>query len=408
MRTNTVFYSFRVQEELLNVNDSLIWGKAHYSYKVVKNKYIDLLQNNHIKVHEIIRPEIYKHKIAFDFLKYFQAGDIHLIFKPFEEIRILKGAYNIGIIAWEFDRINTTVFDSAPFSNHLRVLSMLDEVWVLCEYTKKVLQQHNLKNVYCVPAPVKCIAPIHKSSVKNLIGDLPAVKLNTINLDSQTTFVTLYNNLKYIKKIYLTVINPWDRRKNIEDIISSFVKFSNKYNQALLIVKLVIDNQGTSLYNINEILAKKLNLKSANIIFISHNLTDDCMSALMQSVDYYYCLSKAEGQNLPLIEAMGVGTVPVSVTHTAMADYIQENNAFTITSSLESTPVDANASRNSDLKWYKPEMQSAIKALEASYQASTSEYMLKSDNCIKIVESLYSDRAVFDKINQRINLIIND
>lgn len=408
MRENTIFYSFRVKEELLNINNSLIWGKAHYSYKVVKNKYISLLQDKHIKVCEIIRPEIYKHKIAFDFLKDFKVGDIHLIFKPFEEIRILKGAYNIGIIAWEFDRINLTTFDSVPFSNHLRILSMLDEVWVLCEYTKKVLQQYNIKNVYCIPAPVNYTALSKKTSTKDILGELPAVKLNSINLDTQKVFLTLYNDIKHIEKTYLTIINPWDKRKNIEDVITSFVKFSSKYKQALLIIKLVIDNQGTRLFNINEILAKKIKLKSSNIIFISQNLTDNQMSALMQSVDYYYCMSKAEGQNLPLIEAMSVGTVPVSITHTAMADYIQEDNAFTIKSKVESTPLDSNASRNSNLCWYKPEIQSAIKALETSYQASNSEYKLKSYNCIKIVDSLYSDRAVLDKIIQRINLIIND
>lgn len=408
MHERNIFYSFRVQEELLNINNSLVWGKAHYSYKVVKNKYINLLQSKNLKVCEIIRPEIYKHKIAFDFLNDFKAGDIHLIFKPFEEIRILKGAYNIGILAWEFDRINTKTFDSVPLSNHLRILSMLDEIWVLCEYTKKVLQQYNLNNVYCIPAPVNYSISNKKTFVKDLLGDFPAVKLNTINIEHQKVFSTLYNDLKHIEKIYLTILNPWDKRKNIEDVVTSFVKFSNKYKQALLIVKLVIDNQGTTLVNINEILAEKFKSKSSNIIFISQNLTDNKMNTLMQSVDYYYCMSKAEGQNLPLIEAMSTGTIPVSVTHTAMIDYVQEYNAFTIKSNLESTSIDANTSRNSDLHWYKPELQSAIKALETSYQASPAEYKIKSNNCIKTVESIYSDRVVFDKIIQRINLIIND
>lgn len=404
MRESTIFYSFRVQEELLNINNSFVWGKAHYSYKIIKNKYISLLEKEQIKAYEIIRPEIYKHKIALDFLKDFKRGDIHLIFKPFEEIRILKGAYNIGIIAWEFNRINTITFNCFPFSNHLRVLSMLDEVWVLCEYTKKVLQQYNLKNVYCIPAPVNYTFANKKASVENILGDLPAVRLNTINLDPPKAFVTFYNQLKPINKIYLTIINPWDKRKNIEDIVTSFANFSSKYKHALLIIKLVIDNQGTTLFNVNEILAKKFKIKSPNIIFISQSLTDTQMKALIQSVDYYYCISKAEGQNLPLIEAMSAGTVPVSITHTAMADYIYEANSFTINSSVESVQLNSDAS----LYWYKPKIKSAIKALEKSYNSSISDYKIKSDNCIKTIESLYSDRAVFNKIIQRINCIIND
>lgn len=408
MRESTIFYSFRVQEELLNINEPFVWGKAHYSYKVLKNRCIDLLKSKHIKVREIIRPEIYKHEIAFKFLEEFQLGDVHLIFKPFEEIRILKGAYNIGIIAWEFDQISTAAINSFPFSNHLRILSMLDEVWVLCEYTKKVLQQYNLKNVYCIPAPVRNIYVKKRTSIENLLASTPAVPLNTINLAQPNTFINVYNTIRPITKIYLSVINPWDRRKNIEELITSFAKFSRKYKQALLIVKLVIDNQGTRLFNINEILAEKFKLKSSNIIFISEDLTEEQVNALMQSVDYYYCMSKAEGQNLPLIEAMSVGTVPVSVMHTAMADYIQENNAFIIKSNLELTSVDSNASKNSNLHWYKPEFKSAINALKASCQANSLEYNTKSDNCIKLVEYIYSDRAVFDKIIQRINLIANE
>ena len=42
MHERNIFYSFRVQEELLNINNFLVWGKAHYSYKVVKNKEIAL------------------------------------------------------------------------------------------------------------------------------------------------------------------------------------------------------------------------------------------------------------------------------------------------------------------------------------------------------------------------------
>lgn len=417
MDETNIFYSYRVQEELLNLNNTFIFGKAHYSYKIVKNKFVNLLEINNIKVHEVIRPEIYKHQLAFKFLTNFRQGDIHLIFKPFDEMRILKTAYNIGIIAWEFNKINTVTFNSVPFSNHLRILSMLDEVWVLCEYTKKVLQQYHIKNVYCIPAPIEPVVGAKNISIVDLLGDLPALKLNTSSSqsialtiwESPTSFRKLYQDIEYVNKTYLTIINPWDKRKNIENIISSFAEFSRKNQEALLIVKLIIDNSRTNLVNINEILSTKLGssdgIKSPNIIFISENLTNIQMRTLMQSVEYYYCLSNAEGQNLPVLEAMSVGTVPVSVAHTAMADYIREDNSFIIKSKLEVAPTDSNASNNSAMHWYKPNLRSAISALEKSYNALPSDYQNKSDNSRKIVSSSYSYSAIFDKISQRIKTI---
>ena len=54
------------------------------------------------------------------------------------------------------------------------------------------------------------------------------------------------------------------------------------------------------------------------------------MSALYCIADFYICTSAAEGQNLPLLEAMAHGSVPVSTGNTAMADYITADNAFQI------------------------------------------------------------------------------
>ena len=56
------------------------------------------------------------------------------------------------------------------------------------------------------------------------------------------------------------------------------------------------------------------------------------MDCLYEAAAFYVCTSNAEGQNLPLIEAMGHGVVPVSVNHTAMRDYVTPENAIVIPS----------------------------------------------------------------------------
>jgi glycosyltransferase involved in cell wall biosynthesis len=52
----------------------------------------------------------------------------------------------------------------------------------------------------------------------------------------------------------------------------------------------------------------------------------------------YLCSSLAEGQNPPLQEAMAYGVVPVTTRHTAMLDYIREDNAVIIRS--QRRPID--------------------------------------------------------------------
>ncbi|MBM9539078.1 glycosyltransferase family 4 protein, partial [Desulfobulbus alkaliphilus] len=61
-------------------------------------------------------------------------------------------------------------------------------------------------------------------------------------------------------------------------------------------------------------------------------LTRAELNRLYDAATFYVCTSHAEGQNLPLLEAMARGVVPVTVDHTAMSDYISDNDAVVIPS----------------------------------------------------------------------------
>ena len=54
------------------------------------------------------------------------------------------------------------------------------------------------------------------------------------------------------------------------------------------------------------------------------------MDALYEAADFYLCTSIAEGQNLPMLEAMSFGVVPVSPRHTAMRDYLDNDNSVEV------------------------------------------------------------------------------
>jgi hypothetical protein len=150
MLNETIFYSFRIHNKPQNPPDHLSFSTIYHSCKETKDRVIDLLNRDGIVTHEVIRPEIYKHNISFRSLPNFNHGAIHLIFKPFEYIRILKNAYNILVISWEFDAINVNSQNGTPFTNHYRMLSLLDEIWLLSNQQKEILNQHDFFNTYLV------------------------------------------------------------------------------------------------------------------------------------------------------------------------------------------------------------------------------------------------------------------
>ena len=67
-------------------------------------------------------------------------------------------------------------------------------------------------------------------------------------------------------------------------------------------------------------------------------LAEPVLADLFRFSSAYLCSSAAEGQNLPLQEAMACGVVPITTRHTAMLDCICEDNAVIIRS--QRRPID--------------------------------------------------------------------
>ena len=77
-------------------------------------------------------------------------------------------------------------------------------------------------------------------------------------------------------------------------------------------------------------MAPGTNLESDDIVFFNDFLDDEALSAMYSVADFYLCTSVAEGQNLPLLEAMAHGVIPVTPRHSAMLDYIDDGHAIII------------------------------------------------------------------------------
>src|SRR5450631_4342124 len=99
-----------------------ILGDAHYSYGFAASKFVAALKSIGATVKELGRPEYYSSYCELGY----RSPPIHLIFRSTEEIRLLKGAYNILCFAWEFDVLRDFHLpNELPFVNQVKMLSLV-------------------------------------------------------------------------------------------------------------------------------------------------------------------------------------------------------------------------------------------------------------------------------------------
>jgi hypothetical protein len=294
---------------------------------------------------------------------------VHLAFYPWSRARLLKGAYNILAFAWEFEVIPSEHNWAHAFSRPGAMLDLFDEIWVPSRYAAKVVQRYTAQPVSYVPSPV--LSPTgrrnpnkrHRTTHRNTTTALRDLqRVEWVPLSIFPRLQPNFNNhalarqrrtreilCEYVNgktpKVYLSVFNPHDRRKQIRPMIEGFMKFNKRVPETVLLLKTVSPDDTN--HSINGRLLSHQLLGADELLrpFVSERiwisnttLSEAEMSALYALSSHYLCTSYAEGQNLPLLEAMSEGVVPISVCHTAMADYISSANSIIIPANLIEAP----------------------------------------------------------------------
>ena len=360
-----LFYSVKLRRNLSDGSERVPFGAAHYSYGAVADKFVTALKKLNISLRELARPEIYPPPSPDG------RRPLHICFKPYEEIRVLHGAINIAHVAWEFaklpHRADWPLGDARrlnPFSDYLHMLKIPERVWVGCEYTKNVFLKYGVANVDVVPAPIQTPIPLERgfSDVRTLarsiaqhrIADLDLVKLDGRVAQRPAPALIEQNRvklgavLKDSKSMFVTVANPGDLRKNLPALIDGFSLAAQRTPGLALILKATIENSIESVRTvISETLPKRYSeqertfgdITPTGVYILTERLSDDDLTALQACSDFYLSAALAEGQNLPLQEAMSVGTAPIAPANTAMADYIFPDNAIVVPFTMRRAPA---------------------------------------------------------------------
>jgi len=423
-----IYYSHRTRKALAEGKLFLPLGFAHYSYGTVCRKFLDIFEQAKMPAQELMMPEIYP-SARHLFPPSAAARPLHIAFKPYEEIRLLKGAANVAHVAWEFDKL--PCFDDLPhnhprranvMNDYVHVLGMASEIWVGCAYTKRIFEAHGLKNIEIVPAPIEVAGQGRTLSRQPnttfyRIGSLRLTQANVAfyiergdpsMLDSGTLLHTEECSLTG-GRVFLSVFNPGDPRKNAAALILGFQEYIQRSKRNdLLIIKLVLDGSKGSLRRaLSEHLPKFfeeagvpfLFIDCPNILLVRDHLTTDELALLYQAADFYVCSSGAEGQGLPVQEAMAAGLVPISTRETAMEDYIDADNAIIM--HAQSAPIPLQVSNGyglNGLSWRPVGHREVARALAEASALSAAAYEARSQAAVDRIRALYG----FDRITLRV------
>lgn len=328
-------------------------GTAHYSYGVVAERFHRALSRQGYLPVAVKMPEKYKRRVDLG-LAFGKSENtsVHMCFRSPENIRPMPAAEtNICHFAWEFDVMKDRELISGPITaNQKHMLGLMDEIWVPCSFTRDTLKHYGLPYVELVPTPIigdQLPTRLSKSKVIEEIGPIAAAPLNISSglpralnaeivsgtIDALASYSGVTSWLEGQGRIFLSVCNPHDLRKNILNTIDGFLYAADSND--LLILKFVVGGSGANLDDDPfEHLSKRYRgpivMHAPNVLAISEFLSEAKMSALYSMADFYLSASHCEGFNLPLLEAMAHGVTPVTTRNTAMCDYIDQHNAIHI------------------------------------------------------------------------------
>jgi hypothetical protein len=407
-------------------------GLSDYSYGFILRGFVQALEELGVDFQIIENP----HYISDVKTISSAATVVHLAICPPERIRLLKGAYNVVCCAWEFDRLRQTVEQTNihPFSDQSKMLDLADEVWLISEHGADSVAKTVRPPVFAVSSPVlenhveqarpgkpsldrllrkaECLEDV----VWRPLAVLPRYQ-SRMNREAAKKSSSLRKLLKNVglnsgapPVVFYTMFNAHDYRKQIRPLLDAFIQFSIKNPNALLLMKVASVHADKA--DSFDILRDQLHdpegmippLISDRIWLTTEIMSREQLNALMDIGAYYVSTSHAEGQNLPLIEAMLRGAVPVSVDHTAMSNYIAEDNAVIIRS--EEKEMNFRLAKRYNLYNVKTNFVSpnAVEmALDAAISMSDGEYSSKSTVALEKARETFGTNPFQRSLNDTIS-----
>jgi len=392
----SILYSHRLRA-LPFVDGDFVPGEANYSYSIVARRLYSALIHSGLPVHTVDFPGIYTTKLAVNRLRQRLAPNhqlFHMAVKPLDHIELMSGVPNVVHYAWEFDRITAQRTNRDPRTNQLSLLRQFDNIFVPCTFQRAVFRAAGLTKTVVVPTPIPVSDANDRQKENGVDGVARALKLAAFDFCARTNVLLDIGDLANSHKgrIFLIVLNPFDRRKNFRNLLCAAASVQT---EATFLFKITLnasrDTIGTiiSHFNIQSVKAKK-----ARIYFIPSYIADDDMNRLMRVATFALSASSGEGQNLPLLEGMAHGQIPVAPRHTAMLDYVRSDIGCVVASHPVNAPPRSSYLGEAALRAYVSGQEDISLALADALNLSATDIEARSRACRTLVADQYSIEAV--------------
>lgn len=337
------------------------FGEADYSYYYVLKEYVPLLQKIGI-VLTVHNPEKEVNAIYHNAKAHGQ-DCVFLSFTPPHKTCMSLACPTIPVFAWEFSSLPTENWldetNSGTQHDWRQHLSLSKKAITHCDFSIDVVKQAMGADypIVCAPAPVwdRCAAlfarPAASAFTLSVAGSI--VDSRQVDLTKFCPTSTAINPAQKLLRnsrvaqrhpaeitldgvIYFASFNPQDGRKNWLDMIDGFVLAHKHHADATLVLKLIHHDVLTPVHEMLRILYAHAPF-ACRVVLIHGYLPDDSYQNLLQRAHFVVNTSHGEGQCLPLMELMSMGTPALAPRHTAMLDYVHSGNAFVIESQTEPT-----------------------------------------------------------------------
>ena len=405
-------------------------GKPEYSYYFVLKEFRPVLERLG-RVVEVTRPDEEVDQLYADCLG--RGEDcVFLSFSPPHRTAAHYACPTIPVFAWEFSTIPTESWQGEARHDWRVVLGATGMAITHSSFTVSTVRE-----VMGADFPVAAVAaPVWDRFAARgaVLAQRPTVdhmrlQLRGLLIDSRTTDLRPYGppvhqagtplvldgpaedcELLLDGVIYTSVFNPYDGRKNWKDMISAFCATFRDVPDATLVLKLTHHDVTAALTDMLHHVYKNQSYR-CRIVLIHGYLADADYERLVEATRYVVNSSYGEGQCLPLMEFMSCGRPAIAPLNTAMADYIDHDNAFVVDSTEELTawPHDPRAAYRT-LR-YVTDWDSLCSAYRASYDVAKNDperYRRMSAHAVRSLEKFCSQanaeqrlRAFFEQLSER-------
>ena len=376
------------------------WGYAHYSYGFAMDSFYNTIKDTD----NVFKFFSYPFRIgAVKTEVRHQKDPVGISFLPPDVSLLVPRLKNICVFAWEFDKLpvkskeNNGIFKK----DYASALNQYDSVITLSSYSQKTLDDYGISS-YVLPSAVSAKIVEPEESVDNLKCHILNTTAGYYKQDRHVALKDILSNSVYENR-FLYILNPHDIRKNFGNLVTAFVKFRENHPEAVLILKMTAQGDLTKLQQT----AFRREFPSfpdtvfENVYFIPEKLSDSKLQMLMDSCQNYVSPSRAEGQNLPLCEAMLSGMICVTPDHTSMSDYVTSDSAIILDSNI--WMIDETTHKYSDFwgfSWYNVGEETILNALNRVAALTAEEKDVMLSKAKKNVSNFCSPEAVLEKWQQ--------